>query len=65
MEPCGLEETDWCSRAFPVLKSDGGDVRVVTDLKNINRNIQRPTHPTESGTQLLRRIKESSKYFAG
>ena len=37
---------------------------LVTDFRNMNKNIKRPTHPTESGTQLLRHIKASSKYFA-
>ena len=27
------EESDWYSRAFPVLKSNGEDVRVDTDFK--------------------------------
>ena len=44
IKPCCLEETNWCSRQFPVL--NGEDVRVATDFRNINKNIQRPTHPT-------------------
>ena len=39
-------------------------VTVVTDCRNINKTIQRPVHPSESGNQVLRHIKASSKYFA-
>ena len=53
IEPMGLQESDWCSRAFPVLKSDGSSVRVVMDFKNINRCIKRPINPTDSSSQLL------------
>ena len=63
-----VEEVDTDSecnldRAYPALKSNGEHVRVVTDLHNINTNIKRPNHPTESGTQVLRHLKASSKYF--
>ena len=53
IEPMGLQESDWCSRAFPVLKSDGSSVRVVMEFKNINRCIKRPINPTDSSSQLL------------
>ena len=56
LEPMGLRESDWCSRAFPVLKGDGSSVRLVTDFKSINRCIKRPNHPTDSANQLLRQI---------
>ena len=39
LEPMGLRESNWCSRSFPVLKSDGSSVRLVTDFKSINRCI--------------------------
>ena len=63
IELMDLEESEWCSRAFPVLKSNGTDVRVVTDFKNISRNIKKQTHSTKSSSQLLRHIKDSFKYF--
>ena len=58
-----MEETDWYSRTFPVLKSNGKDMGVVTDFKNTNINIQRPTNPTESDSQLVRHMKPNSRYF--
>ena len=33
IEPMDLEDSDWCSREFQVLKSNGEDVRVDTDFK--------------------------------
>ena len=52
-----VEEVDTDSeynldRVFPALKSNGEHVRVVIHLNNINTNIKRPNHPTESGTQV-------------
>ena len=47
LEPMGLRESDWCLRAFLVLKSDGCNVRVVTELKAVSRCIKRPTNPTD------------------
>ena len=64
LEPMGLKESDWCSRSFPVLKGDGSSVRLVSDFKNVNRCIKRPTHPTDSANQLLRQISPTSRYFA-
>ena len=60
IEPMGLRESEWCSRAFPVLKGDGCSVRIVSDFKAVNRCITRPTHPTDSAQQLLRQIKPTS-----
>ena len=53
IKPMGLWELDWCSRMIPVLKPDGSIEMVVTDFKNINRCIKRPTHPTDSSNQLV------------
>ena len=63
IEPMGLRESNWCSRSFPVLKSDGSSVRLVSDFKNVNRCIKRPNHPTDSANQLLRQIAPTSRYF--
>ena len=63
LEPMGLKESEWCSRSFPVLKGDGSSVRLVSDFKNVNRCIKRPTHPTDSANQLLRQISPTSRYF--
>ena len=62
--PCGLEPSDWSSKAFPVVKGDGTSCRIVADFKKLNRYIQRPVWPTESANQLLRHIDPRAKYFA-
>ena len=63
LEPMALRESEWCSRAFPVLKGDGHKVRLVTDFKALNKCIKRPHHPTDSADRLLRQIKSTSRYF--
>ena len=63
IEPMGLKESNWCIRSFPVLKGDGSSVRLVSDFKNVNRCIKRPTHPTDSANQLLRQISHTYRYF--
>ena len=62
--PCGLEPSEWSSKAFPVVKGDGTSCRIVADFKKLNRYIQRPVWPTESSNQLLRHIDPQAKYFA-
>ena len=42
--PCGLEPSDWSSKAFPVVKGDGISCRIVADFKKLNRYIQRPVY---------------------
>ena len=59
----GLRELDWRLRTFPVLKSDGCNVCLVTDFKAVKRCVKRPTYPTDSANQLLRQIKPTSKFF--
>ena len=61
--PCGTEPSQWSSKAFPVPKSDGKSVRIVTDFKQLNKNIERPNWPTESSGQLLRHIDPGARYF--
>ena len=53
LEPMGLRESEWCSRAFPVLKQDGCNVRLVKDFKALNKFVKRPHHPTDSADRLL------------
>ena len=40
--PCGLEPSDWSSKAFPVVKGDGTSCRIVADFKRLNNYIQCP-----------------------
>ena len=63
--PCGTETTAWSSKAFPVLKGDGKSVRIVSDFKELNQNIERPVWPTESSGQLLRHIDPEARVFVG
>ena len=62
--PCGLEPSDWSSKAFPVVQGDGTSCRIVADFKKLNHYIQRPVCPTESSNQLLRHTDPQAKYFA-
>ena len=62
--PCGIEPSNWASKAFPVEKGDGLAVRIVADLKRLNRHIQRPVWPTESSNQLRRYIDAKICFFA-
>ena len=62
--PCCLETSKWCSRAFPVLKSNKKNCPVVADFKISNKNIVRPHHLTESSGQLLRHVSPKAKVFA-
>ena len=39
---CGTETSAWSSKPFPVLKGDGQRVRIVSDFKQLNQNIERP-----------------------
>ena len=61
--PCGTEPSEWASKAFPVPKGDGTSVRIVTDIKKLNRQIKRPNWPTESSWQLLQHIDPRAKYY--
>jgi len=38
-------------------------VRIVTDFKKLNKEIERPVWPTESSNQLLRHIDPEAKFF--
>ena len=61
--PCGTEPSKWSSKAFPVPKGDGKSVRIVTDFKKLNQEIERCHWPTESSGQLLRHIDPEARYF--
>ena len=63
--PCGTEPSQWVSKDFPVPKGDGSTVRIVTDFKKLNNEIERCQWPTESSGQLSRHIDSQAKYFVG
>ena len=58
--------TEWCSRGFFVAKpgSDPIAARFVTNFRGLNKALKRPLWPTESSSQLLRRINPKARYFA-
>ena len=64
LAPCGIEPSNWSSKAFPVPKWDGSAVRIVAVFKHLNHYIQRPVWPTESSNQLPRHIDAKARYFA-
>ena len=61
LEKCGMEPSQWASKAFPVVKGNGKDVRIVSDFKQLNKAIECPNWPTESSDQLLRNIESDSR----
>ena len=63
LEKCGMEPSQWASKAFPVVEGNGKDVRIVSDFKQLNKAIERPHWPTESSDQLLRNIESDSRFF--
>ena len=63
LEKCGMEPSQWASKAFPVVKGNGKDVRIVSDFKQLNKAIERPHWTTESSDQLLRNIESDSRFF--
>eukprot|EP00095_Tigriopus_kingsejongensis_P006736 snap_masked-scaffold658_size117954-processed-gene-0.13 protein:Tk06736 transcript:snap_masked-scaffold658_size117954-processed-gene-0.13-mRNA-1 annotation:"2 -5 -oligoadenylate synthase 3-like" len=40
-----FEPTEWCSPGHFVLKANGVDVRIVTDMRVLNGFVKRPVHP--------------------
>ena len=63
LEKCGMEPSQWASKAFPVIKGNGKDVCIVSDFEQLNKAIEQPHWPTESSDQLLRNIESDSRFF--
>jgi hypothetical protein len=55
--------TDWCSAGKFVLKPNGRDLRLVQYYVALNRNVKRPTEPTNSARDIHKQILPSSKFF--
>lgn len=55
--------TKWCSPAHFVGKPDGVNVRLVTDYRQLNKAVKRTVHPFPSSQDLMRKVKDSSKWF--
>ena len=58
-----MEPSQWASKAFPVVKRNRKEVRIVSDFKQLNKVIERPHWPTESSDQLLRNIESDSRFL--
>jgi hypothetical protein len=56
------ENVEWCSPGFFVAKPNG-KVRLVTDLRAINEFVICPCHSFPSPRDVVRNIKDSSKWF--
>lgn len=56
------EATEWCSPGFYVPKPNG-KVRLVVDYKQLNRFIDRPTHPFPSPRDIVRMIPPEARWF--
>ena len=55
--------TEWCSPAHFVPKAGTTEVRMVTDFTKLNRYVRRPVHPFQTGAEILRQIKPTSRFF--
>ena len=58
------EPTEWCSPGFFVPKSDGKNVRLVTDYTKLNSFVRRPVHPFPSVNDIVQAIPSSATIFA-
>ena len=60
--------TDWCARSFYVQKPGPSDqdpkVRLVSDLRHVNKIIKRVGHPLDGSSHILRRLDPDDTYFS-
>ena len=56
--------SEWCSPAHFVPKGDGKKLRLVTDYRQLNKAVSRPTHPFPSAADLIKRVNPESRVFA-
>ena len=59
--PAEEAPSDWCHPMVVVPKDVG--VRITVDLSNLNRQVRRPTHPSPTPYDAVRRVDSSAKYF--
>ena len=55
------EPTDWCS-ALVVARRKSGEIRICTDLRNLNHAITRPVYPILDVLNIFSRINQCSVY---
>ena len=56
--------SEWCSPGHFVPKPGGKKMRLVTDYRQLNKYVARPTHPFPSAAELIKRVDSSSRWFA-
>ncbi|ROT77236.1 hypothetical protein C7M84_004131 [Penaeus vannamei] len=59
--PVGDDPSDWCHPLVTVAKDEG--VRITVDLSHLNSQVSRPTHPSPTPFDAVRRVTPSSRYF--
>jgi len=57
----GDDPSDWCHLLVTVAKDEG--VRITVDLSHLNSQVSRPTHPSPTPFDAVRRVTPSSRYF--
>ena len=57
------DTSEWCSPMLFVPKP-GGKVRAVVDLVDLNRHVERPTHPFPTPKDIVAQIPNTAKVFA-
>ena len=55
--------TAWISPAAFIVKPDGKSLRLVVDLRGLNRHIERPVHPFPSVKEITSSIPAGTKHF--
>ncbi|XP_047481642.1 uncharacterized protein LOC125034045 [Penaeus chinensis] len=61
--PAGDEPSQWCHPLVAVAKPNGG-VRITVDLTKLNSQVLRPSHPSPTPHDGVRRIKPKARYFS-
>ena len=60
--PAGDKPSIWCHPMVAVPKQNGG-VRITVDMTKLNSQVDRPTHPSLTPHEAVRRIDREAKYF--
>ena len=60
--PVGDSPSEWCHPLVIVPKPKGG-VRLTVDLTKLNKQVSRPTHPSPTPYQAIRRVPAGTKFF--
>ena len=63
IEPVGDQPSPWC-HPLVVIPKNKGEVRITTDLSNLNSQVQRPAHPSMTPFNAVRSIDPTARYFS-